>query len=45
MWRDFHANFAAARRVYEGGSDALGLDLAALCFEEDLAEPLQEIAS
>ncbi len=33
MARDFHAEFAASRAVFEEASDALGLDVAALCFE------------
>jgi [acyl-carrier-protein] S-malonyltransferase len=32
MGRDFHENFAAARMVYEESSEALGLDLDAICF-------------
>jgi malonyl CoA-acyl carrier protein transacylase len=35
MGRDFHDNFLAARRVYEEASEALGLDLRALCFDDD----------
>lgn len=35
MARDFHADFAAAREVFAEASEALGLDLAALCFEQD----------
>jgi len=44
MGRDFHADHAAARQVYEEGSDALGLDLAALCFEHDARLGLTEFA-
>ena len=44
MGRDFHENFAAARRVYQEGSDALGLDLAALCFGNDPRLGLTEYA-
>ena len=44
MGRDFHAAFSASRRVYEEGSDALGLDLAALCFEDDARLGLTEFA-
>lgn len=35
MARDFHAEHAAARAVFAEASDALCLDIAALCFEED----------
>lgn len=35
MAKDFCERFVAARAVFEEASDALGLDLAALCFEED----------
>src|SRR5262245_5821049 len=44
MGRDFHAEHAAARQVYEEGSDALGLDLPALCFEDDARLGLTEFA-
>lgn len=44
MGRDFHAAFSASRRVYEEGSDALGLDLAALCFKDDARLGLTEFA-
>src|SRR5262245_35993066 len=44
MGRDFHAEHAAARQVYEEGSDALDLDLAALCFEDDARLGLSECA-
>jgi [acyl-carrier-protein] S-malonyltransferase len=33
MGKDLHDNFAGARRVFEEASDALGLDVARLCFE------------
>lgn len=35
MARDFHAEHAVARAVFAEASDALCLDIAALCFEED----------
>lgn len=35
MARDFHAEHAVARAVFDEASEALSLDLAALCFEED----------
>ncbi len=35
MARDFHTRYAAAREVFAEASDAVGLDMAALCFEED----------
>jgi [acyl-carrier-protein] S-malonyltransferase/trans-AT polyketide synthase/acyltransferase/oxidoreductase domain-containing protein len=35
MARDFHAEFQAARDVFAEASEALALDVAALCFEED----------
>ncbi|MBK8998569.1 MAG: ACP S-malonyltransferase [Myxococcales bacterium] len=35
MGRDFHAEHAAARAVFAEASEALSLDMAALCFEED----------
>ncbi|MBE7482237.1 MAG: ACP S-malonyltransferase [Polyangiaceae bacterium] len=35
MARDFHAEHAVARAVFAEASEALSLDLAALCFEED----------
>lgn len=35
MAKDFHAKFAASREAFVEASDALGLDVAALCFEED----------
>lgn len=34
MARDFHERFAVSRAVFEEASEALGLDLAALCFED-----------
>ena len=33
MGKDFHAEFASARRVYEHASDLLGWDVARICFE------------
>jgi [acyl-carrier-protein] S-malonyltransferase len=35
MARDFHTRFAVSRDAFTEASDALGLDVAALCFEED----------
>ncbi len=35
MAQDFHSEFTESRAVFEEASDALGLDLCALCFEED----------
>jgi [acyl-carrier-protein] S-malonyltransferase len=35
MGHDFYQRFAPSRRVFEEASDALGLDLATLCFEEN----------
>lgn len=35
MARDFHERFQVARDVFAEASDALGLDVAKLCFEED----------
>ena len=35
MARDFHERFQVARDVFAEASDALGLDVASLCFEED----------
>jgi [acyl-carrier-protein] S-malonyltransferase len=35
MARDFHTRYAVSRAVFSEASEALGLDLAALCFEED----------
>ncbi|MBI3199977.1 MAG: ACP S-malonyltransferase [Myxococcales bacterium] len=35
MARDFHEQFPAARAVFAEASEALSLDVAALCFEED----------
>jgi malonyl CoA-acyl carrier protein transacylase len=35
MARDFHEQFAAARAAFEEASDALDLDVATLCFEDD----------
>ena len=44
MGRDFADRFAASRLAYEEGSEALGLDLAGLCFEEDPRLSLTEYA-
>lgn len=35
MAKDFCERFAASRQAFDEASDALGLDVAALCFEED----------
>ena len=35
MARDFHSRFVPSRLVFAEASDALGLDVAALCFEDD----------
>ena len=35
MGRDFAERFAASRRVFDEASEALGLDLRRLCFEDD----------
>jgi len=35
MAKDFCERFAASREAFEEASDALGLDMAALCFEDD----------
>jgi malonyl CoA-acyl carrier protein transacylase len=35
MARDFYDQFDSSRRVFTEASDALGLDVAALCFEDD----------
>lgn len=35
MAKDFHARYAASRDVFAEASEAVGLDLAALCFEDD----------
>ena len=35
MAKDFHDQFTAAKGVFAEASDALGLDVAALCFSED----------
>src|SRR5580700_2555039 len=35
MALDFHERFRAARDVFAEASEALGLDVAALCFEDD----------
>jgi len=44
MGKDFHENFAEARRVFEEASDASHLDLAALCFDDDPRLDLTEFA-
>lgn len=44
MGRDFHHYSEAARRVYDEASDALALDVAALCFEDDPRLGLTEFA-
>src|SRR5258708_3727811 len=35
MARDFHDRFAVSREVFTEASDALGLDLSAICFGND----------
>ncbi len=35
MARDFHERFAVSREAFATASEAIGLDVAALCFEED----------
>ncbi len=35
MGRDFYDSIPVSRQTYEEASDALGLDVAAICFEED----------
>lgn len=35
MGQDFYQNFSTARRIFEQASEAMQLDMAALCFEED----------
>jgi malonyl CoA-acyl carrier protein transacylase len=35
MGRDFHDRFAVSREAYAEASDALGLDVAKVCFDED----------
>lgn len=44
MGREFHAEHECARRVYEQASDALSLDVAALCFEDEEKLGLTEYA-
>jgi [acyl-carrier-protein] S-malonyltransferase len=44
MGRDFYDQFLQARRVYEEASDALGIDMAALCFTPDDRLNLTEYA-
>ena len=44
MARDFHEHSAAAREVFVAASDALGLDVAALCFEADARLETTEFA-
>jgi [acyl-carrier-protein] S-malonyltransferase/trans-AT polyketide synthase/acyltransferase/oxidoreductase domain-containing protein len=44
MGHDFCQRLAASRRVFEEASDALGLDVGALCFEEDPRLSLTEYA-
>lgn len=43
MARDFHASFAESRAVFDEASEALSLDVAALCFEEDARLDLTEL--
>jgi [acyl-carrier-protein] S-malonyltransferase len=42
MARDFHDGFAVSRAVFDEASDALGLDVAALCFADDRRLDLTE---
>lgn len=44
MGKDFYERAPEARRVYEEASDALGMDVAALCFTEDEKLNLTEYA-
>lgn len=44
MGRDFCQRFASSRRVFEEASEALGLDVAVLCFDEDPRLSLTEYA-
>ena len=44
MARDFHEHSAAAREVFAAASDALALDVAALCFEADARLDTTEFA-
>jgi [acyl-carrier-protein] S-malonyltransferase/trans-AT polyketide synthase/acyltransferase/oxidoreductase domain-containing protein len=44
MGRDFAERFAPSRMAFDEASDALGLDVAALCFEEDPRLSLTEYA-
>jgi len=44
MARDFHDASGAAREVFAAASDALGLDVAALCFQPDSRLELTEFA-
>jgi len=44
MGKDFHDHVPASRRVFEEASDALGWDVAALCFGEDERLNLTEYA-
>jgi len=44
MGQDFHDRFLPARRVYEEASEALGLDMPALCFKSDERLNLTEYA-
>src|SRR5580658_80409 len=42
MARDFHERFASSREVFAEASDALGFDVAALCFDDDSRLDLTE---
>lgn len=44
MGRDFYEHSSDARRVYEEASDALGWDVASMCFSEDTSINLTEFA-
>ena len=38
MAEDFHREHSVAREVFDCASETLGLDMEALCFEEELAD-------
>jgi [acyl-carrier-protein] S-malonyltransferase/trans-AT polyketide synthase/acyltransferase/oxidoreductase domain-containing protein len=44
MGRDFYEHSSEARRVYEEASDALGWDVASMCFSDDASLNLTEFA-
>ena len=45
MGRDFAAKVPAARRIFERGSDASGLDLERLCFHAEAEELFEQLAA